>query len=212
MSKGSREGLTRLWPIYGIELQDSPLGFDSIQKVDGIAPPRDVILEVGFGMGHATAAMAQADQNNLILAVDVHSAGISALMRMCEREAITNVRVIQGDAVKVIEQMIPSDSLAGFRLYFPDPWPKARHQKRRFVRPDLVELVTTRLKSGATFHAATDWQDYANQMLEVLEAAPGLENTYDGFAPRPDWRPMTAFERRGLKRGHKISDLIFVKK
>lgn len=212
MSKGSREGLTRLWPIYGIELQDSPLDFDSIQKVDGIAPPKDVILEVGFGMGHATAAMAQADQSNLILAVDVHSAGISALMRICEREAITNVRVIQGDAVKVIEQMIPSNSLAGFRLYFPDPWPKARHQKRRFVRPDLVELVTTRLKSGATFHAATDWQDYANQMLKVLEAAPGLENAYEGFAPRPDWRPMTAFERRGLKRGHNISDLIFIKK
>ncbi len=211
MSKGSREGLTRLWPTYGIGLQDTPLDFGEIHDLEGVTPPSNVILEVGFGMGHATTEMAQADPNSLILAVDVHSAGISALMRMCEREGITNVRVIQADAVKVIENMIPTDSLSGFRLYFPDPWPKARHQKRRFVRPDLTELVTTRLRTGGTFHAATDWQDYADQMLEVLEATPGLKNQYDGFAPRPKWRPMTAFERRGLKRGHNISDLIFVK-
>lgn len=211
MSKGSKEGLGRLWPIYGIELQDSPLDFAEIQKAQGMPLLSKVILEVGFGMGHATAQMAQADPECLILAVDVHSAGISALMRMCERERITNVRVLQADAVKVIQNMIPVDSLSGFRLYFPDPWPKARHHKRRFVQPQLTELVASRLQLGGTFHTATDWQDYANQMLAVLEDTPGLRNQYEGFAPRPEWRPMTAFERRGITRGHTISDLIFIK-
>lgn len=211
MSKGSREGLTRLWPIYGLPQQDEPLDFAAITPVHDASVPTEVILEVGFGMGHASSAMAQADPDSLLIAVDVHSAGISALMRMCEREDITNVRVIQADAVQVLEKMIPADSLAGFRLYFPDPWPKARHHKRRFVRPELVSLVVSRLKSGATFHTATDWKDYADQMLDVLMGEPQLTNQHDGFAPRPDWRPMTSFERRGIKRGHEISDLIFVK-
>lgn len=207
MSKGSREGLIALWPKYGIEFQDHPLDYAQIFGSDS-----PIVLEVGFGMGTATGDMAASDPNTMILAVDVHGAGISSLMRRCERDGLTNVRVIRDDAVRVLESMISPESLDGFRLYFPDPWPKVRHNKRRFVRPDLTELVVSRLKPGATFHSATDWVEYAEQMLEVLDACPQLENNFDGFAPRPHWRPVTAFEKAGTEKGHQISDVIYTKK
>lgn len=211
MSTSSRSGLERLWPVYGIEPGSDLIDFSTIKPINGESVPSQVLLEVGFGMGHATAQLAQADPSTLIIAVDVHAAGISSLMRMCERDEITNVRVIQGDAVKIINEMIAVASLTGFRLFFPDPWPKARHQKRRFVQPELVRLVTSRLMPGAMFHCATDWRDYAVQMLQVLEDEPELTNKYEGYAPRPDWRPMTSFEKRGIAKGHTIFDLIFEK-
>ena len=198
----STRAMAELFPALGIPLADA----DAVACFPAGTP---VVLEIGSGMGEATAEMAAADPATGIIAVEVHTAGVAALLRRIEDSGLPNVRVVHGDAVTVLERMIPVDSLAGIRLFFPDPWPKARHHKRRFVRPDLVRMAVRRLTPGGLFHAATDWQDYAQQMLEVFSGEPDLVNEYDGFAPRPAWRPMTRFERKGLRRGHAVRDLMF---
>lgn len=169
-----------------------------------------VVLEIGFGMGDATAQMAAADPGTGILAVDVHTPGQGNLLSLAARQGLTNIRVANGDAIVLLRDMLAPASLAGLRVYFPDPWPKARHHKRRLVQPAFLELVVPLLRPGALVHCATDWEPYAEQMLEVLSAAPGLVNDCGaGFAPRPDFRPMTKFERQGLAKGHVVRDLLF---
>ncbi|MFD8589096.1 tRNA (guanosine(46)-N7)-methyltransferase TrmB [Streptomyces sp. NPDC059637] len=197
------DAVERLWRRWGVEVDGSPL------DPAALMPGLPVVLEIGFGMGEATAAMAAADPSTGILAVDVHTPGQGNLLHLAEREGLTNVRVANGDAVVLLRDMLPPASLAGLRVYFSDPWPKKRHHKRRLIQPDFVALAVSRLRSGAVVHLATDWEPYAEQMLEVLSAEPELENLHDGYAPRPDFRPLTKFERQGLAKGHVVNDLLF---
>ena len=167
-----------------------------------------MVLEIGFGMGHTTAQIAAARPAIDFLGIEVYTPGVGSLLKTLAQQDLSNVRVIQRDAVEVLERIAPA-SLAGVHIYFPDPWPKARHHKRRLIQPAFVSQLITRLQPGGYVHCATDWQPYADQMLEVLSAQPELINTAAGFAPRPDWRPLTKFEHRGLKLGHGVWDLIF---
>jgi len=171
-----------------------------------------VILEIGFGMGETTSAIAKARPQDDFLGVEVFNAGVGALLNRIESEQISNIRILQHDVVEALQSMIAPESLDGVHIYFPDPWPKKRHHKRRLIQPAFVELLTSRLKSGAYVHLATDWEHYALQMLEVLSGQPALANTCEGFCPRPDFRPLTKFEARGLRLGHGVWDLIFKKK
>ena len=167
------------------------------------------VLEIGFGMGDATAQVAAAAPERDFIGVEVHEAGVGALLKRIGEMELRNLRIVRHDAVEVLRQMIAPASLAGVHLWFPDPWHKKRHHKRRLVQPPFVELVASRLAPGGYLHCATDWQPYAEQMLEVLSAAPGLVNTAAGYAPQPPWRPGTKFEARGLRLGHGVWDLVF---
>jgi tRNA (guanine-N7-)-methyltransferase len=208
VTSGQRVALRRLWPRWGFDI-------DGLRRLDlgelFSDPSLPVVLEVGFGMGEATAEMAAADPRTGILAVDVHTPGQGNLMRLAERNGSTNIRVGNGDAVILLREMLPPDSLSGLRVYFPDPWPKKRHHKRRLIQPEFLDAAAGSLCPGALVHCATDWEPYAEQMLEVLSAHPCYENTQEhgGFAPRPDARPRTRFEGQGLAKGHKVRDLLF---
>lgn len=199
-----RQARETLLPRFGIPYSDTPLDLD---RVFGRAAPR--ILEIGFGMGETTARIAAQHPENDYLGIEVHSPGVGGLLKRMAEIGLTNVRVIQHDAAEVIESMISPASLDGVHVFFPDPWPKKRHHKRRLIQPPFVGLLASRMKRGAYLHAATDWEDYANQILEVLSAEPLLVNTADGFAPRPEWRPQTKFEARGLRLGHRVWDIVF---
>jgi len=197
----------RLMPAYGIAFSPTPL---DLEQAFGRRAPK--ILEIGFGMGETTAAIAQAHPERDYLGIEVHTPGVGALLRHAESLGLTNVRVIQHDAVEVVERMIGPGALDGVHVFFPDPWPKKRHHKRRLLQPGFAHLLATRMKPGAYLHAATDWEDYAAQMLEVLSAEPLLANTVTGFAPRPASRPLTKFESRGARLGHGVWDLLFVRR
>ncbi len=179
----------------------------SLDAVFGRSAPK--ILEIGFGMGETSAAIAAAHPENDYLGIEVHTPGVGSLCKLIAETGLSNQRIVQHDAVEVLHDMIAPDSLAGVHIFFPDPWPKKRHHKRRLIQPPLIALLASRLKSGAYIHCATDWEEYAQQILEVLSAEPLLENTADGFAPRPDYRPLTKFEQRGLRLGHGVWDLVF---
>jgi tRNA (guanine-N7-)-methyltransferase len=170
------------------------------------------ILEIGFGMGETSATIAAANPGNDYLGIEVHTPGVGSLCKLIAEGGIANLRIVQHDAVEVLRDMILPEVLSGAHIFFPDPWPKARHHKRRLIQPPLVALLASRLKPGAYIHCATDWEEYAQQMLEVLSAEALLENTAAGFAPRPDYRPLTKFEQRGLRLGHGVWDVIFRRK
>ena len=167
------------------------------------------IFEIGFGMGETSAAIATANPQNDYLGIEVHTPGVGNLCKLVAEAGLSNQRIIQHDAVEVLRDMIQPGTLSGVHIFFPDPWPKARHHKRRLIQPPLVALIASRLAPGAYIHCATDWEDYAHQMLEVLSAEPVLENTAKDFAPRPDHRPLTKFEQRGLRLGHDVWDIVF---
>jgi len=160
-------------------------------------------------MGETTADIAQAHPENDYLGIEVHLPGVGSLLKHIASRELTNLRLVRHDAVEVMQAMVPPASLAGIHIYFPDPWPKKRHHKRRLIQPAFVALLASRLAPGGYLHCATDWQDYAEQMLAVLGGEPTLENTAADYAPRPPWRPLTKFERRGLALGHGIRDLLF---
>jgi tRNA (guanine-N7-)-methyltransferase len=205
-TRGLTEGLSR----YGIAYQPSAL--DWLAAFNGAAP---LVLEIGFGMGVTTAEIAAALPTTHFIAVEVHPPGVGNLCNLLDEQRLTNVRVIQHDAVEVLTHMIAPGALAGVHIYFPDPWHKARHNKRRLVQPPLAALLASRLSAGGYLHLATDWVPYAEQMLEVLSAEPLLINlatNANGFADRPSWRPDTKFERRGLKLGHEVRDLLFARR
>ena len=204
MSDRQRDALQRLWPAYGLEIADLDGPFDPAALFGRPAP---LVLEIGSGMGDATAAMAAADPDRDYLAVEVHTPGIANLLDLVERHALGNVRVARGDALDLVRVM-PEGSLDGVHVYFPDPWPKARHHKRRIIQPVHVALLRSRLVPGGTLHCATDWAEYAESMRETLTADPELVDTHGGFAPRPAHRPVTKFERRALTAGRQIFDLI----
>ena len=196
-----------LLPVYGIHYTDQRLDLDA---AFGRRAPK--ILEIGFGMGETTAAIAAAHPENDYLGIEVHTPGVGSLLKLIGERGLANLRLIQHDAVDVLRNMIPPASLDGAHIFFPDPWPKKRHHKRRLVQTDFVALLASRLKPGGYLHLATDWQEYAEQMLAVLCAEPQLENTAAGYAARPDYRPQTKFETRGLKLGHGVWDIVFRKK
>ena len=206
MSPAQAHAFESLLPRFGIEYEAAPLDF--ARAFGGAAP---TILEIGFGMGETTAHIAQSMSKTNFLGIEVHMPGVGALLKLVEQNGLTNVRVIRHDAVEVIQHMIAPASLAGVHLFFPDPWPKARHHKRRLVQPHFVALLATRLARGGYVHCATDWEPYALHMLEVFSAEPALVNTAPGFAPRPAYRPITKFETRGLKLGHGVWDVMFTK-
>lgn len=193
-----------LLPQFGIPFRDAPLDLD---QAFGRSAPR--ILEIGFGMGETTADIAARHPGNDYLGIEVHTPGVGSLLKRIAEAGAANVRVIQHDAVEVLRAMIPTASLDGVHVYFPDPWPKKRHHKRRLIQAPFVALLSSRMKPGAYLHIATDWEDYAQQILEVLSGEPELVNTVTGFAPRPEWRPKTKFEARGLKLGHCVWDILF---
>ena len=198
--RGLTEGMARHGVAYACELLDFTKTFSRN------AP---TILEIGFGMGTTTAEIAAAHADSNYLAVEVHPPGVGSLCNLLDDQLLVNVKVIQHDAVEVLNDMIAPGSLAGIHIYFPDPWHKARHNKRRLVQPPLVALLASRLSATGYLHLATDWVPYAEHMLEVLSAEPLLKNTSIDYAPRPSWRPETKFERRGLKLGHEVRDLLF---
>ncbi|AZP18821.1 tRNA (guanosine(46)-N7)-methyltransferase TrmB [Streptomyces aquilus] len=207
VTAGQADALQRLWPKWGLDIDGR--GVIDLEELFGNAHP--VVLEIGFGMGEATAQMAAADLGTNVLAVDVHTPGQGNLLNLADQNGLPNVRVGNGDAIILLREMLAPDSLDGLRVYFPDPWPKKRHHKRRLIQPEFLSLAATRLKPGAIVHCATDWEPYAEQMLEVLTAHPDFENTQadGGFAPRPDYRPLTRFEGQGLDKGHVVNDLLF---
>ena len=204
MSAKQERGLTDGMARHGVAYATGVLDFSAL--FGRVAP---TVLEIGFGMGITTADIAAAHQEINYLAVEVHPPGVGNLCNLLDDRQIRNVRVIQHDAVEVLNHMIAPSSLAGAHIYFPDPWHKKRHNKRRLVQPPLVALLASRLATGGYLHLATDWVPYAEQMLEVLTAEPLLVNTATDYAPRPEWRPETKFERRGLKLGHEVRDLLF---
>lgn len=172
-----------------------------------------LIVEIGFGNGASLAAMAEANPDLNYLGIEVHRPGVGHLMMLLEQRGISNVRIFHHDAIEILEQKIPDHSVAGVHLFFPDPWHKRRHHKRRIVRPSFLELLNKKLAAGGYFHAATDWKDYAKDMLGTLSADAGLKNASPtgDYCPRPDYRPLTKFENRGLGLGHGVWDLIFTK-
>ncbi|WFE29045.1 tRNA (guanosine(46)-N7)-methyltransferase TrmB [Solwaraspora sp. WMMD791] len=206
LSGRHHDALDRLFAAYAMTVVELPAPLD-LPAVFGRAAP--VVLEIGFGMGDATAEMAAADPDRDYLAVEVHTPGIAHLLALIEQRELTNVRVAVGDALDLARRCLPEQSLDAVHAYFPDPWPKARHHKRRLIQPAHVALLRSRLRRGGRLHCATDWAPYAEVMLETLTADPELVNPHDGFAPRPAYRPQTKFERRGARAGRPAYDLIF---
>lgn len=194
-------------PRWGLPYRVASLDF---QAIFGRAAP--VILEIGCGMGETTATIAAAHPEQDFIGIEVHTPGVGSLLKEIATRELNNLRVIQHDAVEVLRDMIAPGTLAGIHIYFPDPWPKKRHHKRRLIQPPFVHELALRLAPGGYLHCATDWEEYAQQMLEVLSAEPLLKNTAADFAPRPDWRPQTKFETRGLRLGHGVWDLVFIKR
>ena len=207
MSEAQQRYYETMLPKIGIPYQ--PENID-LAAVYGRNAPK--ILEIGCGMGETTARIAEAHPENDYFGVEVHVPGVGALCKQISERGLSNLRICQHDAVEVVRDMLPEGCLDGIHVFFPDPWHKKRHNKRRLIQPPFVALLASRLKSGGYFHCATDWEEYGQQMLEVLSADPSLSNTADGFAPRPDYRPLTKFENRGLRLGHGVWDVIFKKR
>jgi tRNA (guanine-N7-)-methyltransferase len=206
-SRGQQRAYSELLPRYGVSYR--PEVVDFAQLFGREAP---VVVEVGFGMGETTARIAAANPGIDYVGIEVHAPGVGSLLKQLEEQSLTNVRVITHDAVEVLRDMVRPDCLAGIHVFFPDPWPKKRHHKRRLLQAEFVALAASRLAPGGYLHVATDWQEYADHVLQELCAVPQLTNTADGFAPRPPGRPETKFERRGLKLGHGVWDLLFTRK
>lgn len=201
---GQARALAELGPQFLLPYQPQPLDLNTLYGRD--APK---ILEIGFGMGEGMADIAEAHPENDYLGVEVHTPGVGALLKQLGERGLTNVRIVQHDAVDVLSHMLAPDCLAGVHVFFPDPWHKTRHHKRRLIQSPLVRLLASRLQPGGYLHLATDWEDYAVQILEVLRAEPSLMNTAADYAPRPESRPLTKFEARGLRLGHGVWDLLF---
>ncbi|HWP87708.1 MAG TPA: tRNA (guanosine(46)-N7)-methyltransferase TrmB [Burkholderiales bacterium] len=204
VSNAQQRAHETLLPKYGIPYAP---GLIELDHVFGRRAPK--ILEIGFGMGETTAAIAALHPENDYLGIEVHTPGVGSLLKAIEEEGLTNVRIVQHDAVEVLCHMIGHDTFDGVHVFFPDPWPKKRHHKRRLLQPAFVALLVERMKPGAYLHVATDWQEYAEYVLAVLKNNPLLENTAMDYAPRPAYRPQTKFETRGLKLGHGVWDVIF---
>ena len=206
MGSGQQRALEALGPRYVVPFTQGPQ--TDWAAIFGRAAP--TVLEIGFGMGGATAAIAAARPDTNFIGVEVHEPGVGALLKLIDEGSLQNLRIVQHDAVEVLRHMVAPKSLAGVHIYFPDPWHKKRHHKRRLIQPAFVSQLVNHIAPAGYLHCATDWEPYAQQMLEVLSAEPQLHNTSEGYAPRPEWRPLTKFEHRGMKLGHGVWDLLFV--
>jgi len=207
LSVAQARALEQLGPRFCLPYQKSVLDIDA--SFGRTAP---AVLEIGTGMGDATAHIAALLPEKNFIGVEVHTPGIGSLLKLIGEKSLDNLRLIQHDAVEVVTHMLAPDSLAGVHVFFPDPWHKARHNKRRLIQSPFVQLLVSRISPGGYLHCATDWEDYAVQMLEVLNAEQQLKNTADGFSSRPDYRPLTKFENRGIQLGHGVWDLVFTRR
>jgi tRNA (guanine-N7-)-methyltransferase len=207
VTKGQANALETQWPRYGVEYGLQGIALNTLfDRKDS-----KKILEIGFGMGETTAKIAQTLPDCDFLAAEVHTPGVGALLKLIEELALTNIRIIQHDVVEVLQNMLADASLDGVHIFFPDPWHKKRHHKRRLIQAEFVQLLCSKLKTGGYLHVATDWQEYAEWVLEVLSAEPQLQNTAADYAEKPSYRPLTKFENRGIKLGHGVWDLIFIR-
>ena len=206
LTKGQQQALDDYWPVMGVEFQQEPVDFTALFGRE--AP---VVLEIGFGMGASLVTMASSNPQQNFLGIEVHSPGVGACLGSAHEAGIDNLRVMCHDAVEVLNKMIPDNSLRMVQLFFPDPWHKARHNKRRIVQVPFAELVLRKLKLGGVFHMATDWEAYAEHMLEVMNSIDGYKNqsAENNYVPRPESRPLTKFEQRGQRLGHGVWDLMF---
>lgn len=205
LTKGQEKALTEQWPRFGVEYKPERIDLSAIfGRADS---PK--ILEIGFGMGETTAKIAQTLPEKDFLGVEVHTPGVGALLKLIEESSIPNIRIIQHDVVDVLNHMLTEASLDGVHIFFPDPWHKKRHHKRRLIQSEFVKLLCAKIKLGGYLHVATDWQEYAEWVLEVLQAEPMLKNTAQEYAEKPAYRPLTKFENRGIKLGHGVWDLVF---
>jgi tRNA (guanine-N7-)-methyltransferase len=204
VSNAQRRAFETLLPRFGLAYSADALDLD---RVFGRRAAR--VLEIGFGMGETTADIAASHPEIDYFGIEVHTPGVGSLLKQIAERGLTNVRIVQHDAVEVLQNMIAPDSFDGAHIFFPDPWPKKRHHKRRLLQPAFVNSLATRVKRGAYLHVATDWEEYARQILEALSAEAMLQNTARDFAPRPDYRPLTKFEQRGLRLGHEVWDIVF---
>jgi tRNA (guanine-N7-)-methyltransferase len=207
MGSGQVRALAELGPRFVLPFQRAPL--DAVAVFGRRAP---LVVEIGFGMGQATAQIAARQPDTDFIGIEVHAPGVGALLQRIDEASLANLRLVQHDAVEVLEHMIAPASLSAAHVFFPDPWHKKKHHKRRLIQPAFVALIASRLAPGGRLHCATDWQPYAEQMLAVLSAEPALAKTCEGYAPRPDYRPLTKFEQRGLQLGHGVWDLVFTKR
>lgn len=205
LTKGQQKALETGWPTFGVDYQDQPLELAQLFSRE----ESNKILEIGFGMGDATAKIAQTLPGTDFLAVEVHLPGVGALLKLMQEGDISNIRIVQHDAVEVLQHMLLDSSLDGVHIFFPDPWHKKRHNKRRLIQTEFVKLLCRKLKVGAYIHVATDWQEYAEWVLEVLSAETMLKNIAQDYAEKPSYRPLTKFENRGIKLGHGVWDLVF---
>ena len=207
LTKGQEKALVELWPAFGIEYSPQALELPkTFGRQDSLK-----ILEIGFGMGETTATIAQSMPERDFLGVEVHTPGVGGLLKLIGEKSLSNVRIVQHDVVDVLNHMIADASLDGVHIFFPDPWHKKRHHKRRLIQAEFVKLLCSKLKSGAYLHVATDWQEYAEWVLDILKAEPLLANSANDYAPKPAYRPLTKFENRGIKLGHGVWDLIFIR-
>jgi len=212
LTEGQQRAWDRWWPERGHEVADLLSGAETYDPAAWFGRTAPLVLEIGSGMGESTAAMAAAEPGVDHLAVEVFEPGIAQLLMRVAEAGLDNLVVLRGDAVALLGERVPSGSLDGVRIYFPDPWPKRRHRKRRLVQPGLVAVVADRLRPGGALHLATDWADYATQMRDVCGAEPRLRPaTDDEWLPRPDWRPVTKFERRAREEGREVRDLLYYK-
>lgn len=207
LSTGQARALEEFGPQFCL-----PYRQETLDAAQAFGRPAPIILEIGFGMGETTATIAGGMPEKNFIGVEVHTPGVGSLLKLIGERKLDNLRLIQHDAFEVVTHMIAPLSLAGVHVFFPDPWHKARHNKRRLIQPSFVALLASRIAPGGYLHCATDWEEYAQQMLEVLSAEASLANTADAYAPRPHYRPVTKFENRGLRLGHGVWDLVFKKR
>jgi tRNA (guanine-N7-)-methyltransferase len=207
LTKGQEKALSDHWPTFGIDYNPENL---DLPKIFGSQDSLKV-LEIGFGMGETTATIAQSMPERDFLGVEVHTPGVGGLLKLIGEKSLSNVRIIQHDVVDVLNHMIADVSLDGVHIFFPDPWHKKRHHKRRLIQAEFVKLLCAKLKPGAYLHVATDWQEYAEWVLDILKVEPLLTNSASDYAPKPAYRPLTKFENRGIKLGHGVWDLIFIR-
>ena len=207
-TEGQQKALEEVWPVMGLAIKNGPVVFS---EVFGREAP--VVLEIGFGMGDSLLEMASCEPDKNYIGIEVHTPGVGRLLSNANDEGLTNIRIYAEDAIEVLAQCIPDNSLDVIQLFFPDPWHKKRHHKRRIVQPEFAQNVRKKLKVGGCFHMATDWENYAEHMMEVMSAAEGYTNKMgEGqYSPQPEWRPVTKFQKRGERLGHGIWDLMFEK-
>jgi len=206
LTKGQQNAINDCWPDFGVDLSDELLDLDNL-----FGRQEETILEIGFGNGLSLADMAQANPQQNYFGIEVHKPGVGSLLVQVKQRSLANIRVSGDDAVAVLQQQIPDGSLDRVQIFFPDPWHKKRHHKRRLIQSEFVVMLVNKLKSLGVIHVATDWQNYAEHVLEVLSANQNLANTAKDYAEKPVYRPQTKYETRGIKLGHGVWDLVFTK-